>query len=132
MTLGYFVILIAFLFFVYQGEHVILKHSLHDCETEQESDIELLNRDVCSSSYDRERFRGTVDCEGAERRLRLNKYLCALNKWVSRSKITEFFQMLFGSYFHVLGFVLPLSYIALSFWNKRHKDEEVLLRLRDR
>lgn len=47
------------------------------CLQQQQSDVELLDRDVCLNPYDRELFLKTVDCSGAEQRLQIKAEYCA-------------------------------------------------------
>jgi hypothetical protein len=82
------------------------------------SDMELLNRDVCSLS-DRLKFKTTVDCEGAERRLRISVQMCTFYTWGSESSISRIFYELTGSYWALVGVILPLVIAYMYFWNQR-------------
>ena len=121
MLLYFFLLFLCFL--VYQNEHVRFQNSRIDCQLQHERDAELLMRDVCQNLHDRMRFRMQVDCEGAERRLRVNAWVCAIQSWTEKSSITGFIHMFLGSYWAMLGLILPIAFWWLHLYMSKKRDK---------
>jgi amino acid permease len=119
-----FLYLLLSLLLIYQNEHILFHHAYFDCQVQQEKDTELLSRDICIDYHDRLKFKETVDCDGAEKRLRLNIYMCTLQLWANRTSITHIYHLLTGSYWGLLGFLLPILgwFLYLKSWERREKN----------
>ena len=99
MLHGVLILVLAVLaFLVGQNEHVRYRHAYAECHKQQVADRDLLRRDVCYNFDDRLLFKDAVDCEGAEKRLRLSLVLCAIHLWGSGSSLTHMYHTLTGSY----------------------------------
>jgi len=120
----FYLLLPILLLLIYQSEHILLQHAYFDCFIQQEKDNELLQRDICMDFHDRLKFKETVDCDGAEKRLRLNIYMCTLQMWASRTQITHVYHMITGSYWGLLGFLLPMIgwFLYLKSCERREKN----------
>lgn len=103
---------------IYSYENQRFRHAYYDCLKQHMTDMELINRDVCSMT-DRLKFKDTVDCEGAERRLRISVQMCTLYTWGAQSSISRIYFELTGSYWSILGLILPIFFIWMYFWNQR-------------
>ena len=111
-------VLLSFLIIVAQYELIRFKHNHQDCLEQQSKDFDLLSRDVCQDMEDRYRFRNEVDCEGAERRQRIGLFQCAFQKWWKESSVVDMFNTLTGSYWSLMGMILPVIVAMLYFRNK--------------
>jgi hypothetical protein len=111
-------LILSLLIVVLQYEYIRFKHNHHDCLEQRSKDFDLLSRDVCQDMEDRYRFRNEVDCEGAERRQRMGLLSCAFQRWWKDSSVVDMFNTLTGSYWSLLGMILPTILIMLYFRNK--------------
>lgn len=103
---------------IYSHENQRFYHAYYDCLKQHMIDMELLNRDVCSRE-DRLKFKETVDCEGAERRLRISVQMCTMYTWAVQSSLSRIFYELTGSYWSLIGLILPILVAWMYFWNQR-------------
>lgn len=72
------------------------------CLQQQQADSELLDRDVCVNPFDRELFKNSVDCVGAQDRLQLKAEYCAFFMVWSNIR---------NHYFYALPAVLFVIYV---------------------
>jgi hypothetical protein len=121
--------LVSLLILMGQYEYFRFKHNHHDCIEQQLKDYDLLSRDLCQDMDDRYRFRNEVDCEGAERRLRVGIYQCAFQKWWKESSAVDMFNTLTGSYWSLMGIILPLIVAMMYFRNKFQTDMAIVDRM---
>lgn len=98
----------------------------HECKLQQRSDQNLLNRDVCMDAEDRVQFKGSVDCEGAEKRLRLSPEACAGRKWRESSQVMHLWSTMTGSYWSIMGWVIPIIAALAWFIQKSQKDDKMV------
>lgn len=112
-----FLIIFFGLILIYSYENQRFQHAWYDCIEKQMSDRELVRRDVCLE--DRKLFKNSVDCEGAERRLRISVPMCTLYTWSVESSIAQIYYRLTGSYWSLFGIILPLLIAYMYFWNQR-------------
>ena len=110
---------------VYFLEHTRLQHAYHDCKKQHASDWELINRDVCTNYEDRILFKESIDCEGAEKRLRMTITVCTLYTWASESNPSIIYRRLTESYFAIIGIVLPIVLMYIYLWSKRKSEMEL-------
>lgn len=108
----------GFLFIILQYEYIRFKQIHHQCLEQQATDHDLLSRDICQDMEDRYRFRNKVDCEGAEQRLKVTLFHCAFEKWWKTSSLVDMFNTLTGSYWSLMGMILPVIVALLYFRNK--------------
>lgn len=111
---------------IYASEHVRIQHAYYDCIVQTLSDGELIERDVCRNPDDRIRFKDTVDCDGAERRLRMSNLACTLHSWASQSSVSGVYAKVTESYWTILGIVLPIVMLYLYLWNQRKMQGELV------
>ncbi len=116
---------VVILVLIYAHENARLQHAYHDCIGQFVADSELMSRDVCRHFEDRVMFKDSVDCEGAEKRLKLSIPVCTLYKWSVESSLSRMFHDLTGSYWALLGLVLPLLGLYMFFWNQRRMQMDV-------
>ena len=92
-----------------------------ECLSQYHQDYELLNRDVCANLQDRVLFTKTVDCQGAENRLKHDPMHCARMKWWQESH----FAQIFGSYWSILPIILMIIYMTCGGGGakRRHKKK---------
>ena len=107
-------------------ESIRFKNAFHDCAYQHESDKDLISRDVCLFPEDRLKFKDAVDCEGAERRLRLTIFICTLYSWSSESITLHVWHTLTGSYWAMCGILLPLLIAYMHFWSQRKLQMDVM------
>lgn len=103
-------------------EYVRFQHNLSECHLQRNADSELLMRDVCFNHEDRILFRDSVNCDGAERRLRVSPWSCALQEWFLKSNLTEMFREMTGSYWRLLLVVMLPLLFSMWLW-KSHRTE---------
>lgn len=120
----FYILLPIFILLIYQSEHILIQHAYFDCMVQQEKDEELLSRDICTDYHDRLKFKDTVDCDGAEKRLRLHIVMCTLQLWAKKTSITHVYHMITGSYWALLGVLLPIMFwiLYLYSWERREKN----------
>jgi hypothetical protein len=103
------------------------KHAFHDCTDQFFTDMDLLSRDVCRNTYDRVRFRDSVKCEAAELRQRESVFVCTVHKWTREILIFDIWNMLIGSYWRILGVLLP----TIGLWFYFRSNERMMDRAYD-
>jgi hypothetical protein len=100
---------------------------LYNCIRQFNVDIDLLNRDVCTNAIDRLQFRDTVDCEGADRRMRLTVNQCALAEWRRSLEPVVWFKRLGEHFWVTVGIAVGLigwgMYLFTSYLTQQHNDE---------
>ena len=101
------------------NEHTRYRHAYADCAEQQYADRDLLMRDVCFNFEDRLRFRDTVDCQGAERRLRVPLVMCALQHWLAQSNAATLYSMLTGSFWALFATVMVPLLFGMWLLNSR-------------
>jgi hypothetical protein len=107
----------------------------HECHLQRKKDVALLNREVCLDQTDRLHFKGMVDCASAESRLRMNIPLCTIKTWLSKTDLVTIYNKVTDSYWNILGFVLPILFIILHYWQKDVSERRLTnnyLRLREK
>ncbi len=120
---------VLILVLIYAHENARLQHAYYDCVAQSIADRELMIRDVCRQFEDRLLFKESVDCEGAEKRLRMSIPMCTLFKWSVESSLARMFNDLTGSYWALLGLFLPLVGLYMFFWNQRRMQMDVFDRV---
>jgi len=110
---------------IYASEHVRVQHAYYDCITQALTDGELVERDVCVNPDDRMRFKDSVDCDGAERRMRMSVLACTLHSWASKSSVSDVYGKVTESYWTILGIVLPVLLVYLYLWSQRKMQTEL-------
>jgi|GWRWMinimDraft_12_1066020.scaffolds.fasta_scaffold22438_2 hypothetical protein len=91
-----------------------------ECLSQYHQDYELINRDVCANLQDRILFTKTVDCQGAETRLKQDPAHCARMKWWQESHVAQ----IFGSYWSILPIILMIIYMTCGNGGKKsHKKK---------
>lgn len=84
-----------------------------ECSEQFNKDVSLLNEGICLNANTRLRFQQLVDCEGAEKRVRIMPRDCAWHKWRSESQLMHLYVLLTGSYWSLTMFVLPLCMFGM-------------------
>lgn len=102
----------------------MIQHAYYDCLEKRISDSELITRDVCKE--DRFLFQKNVDCDGAERRLRISIFVCTIYTVCSESFISEIFQKLTSSYFTIICTILPIIVAYMYFWSQRKVQMDMM------
>jgi len=115
-------LLACLVFLVGQNEHVRYKHAYAECSKRRQADEELLRRDVCFNFDDRLLFKDAVDCEGAERRLRLSVVMCAIHTWGRESSVADMYHMLTGSYLALFCTLMTPLLFAMYLWKARSTE----------
>jgi hypothetical protein len=110
---------------VYSSENARFQHAYHDCLEQNAVDLELTNRDVCTNHEDRLMFKDSINCEGAERRLRMSVHTCTFYNWASESNISQLYHRLTGNYWALLGVIIPLVGIYMYLWNMRKMQNDM-------
>ena len=124
------IIILCFLaLLIGQNEHVRYKHAYAECAAQQSADRELLMRDVCYNFDDRILFKDTVDCDGAERRLRLSLVMCAIHRWGSENSVMHMFHTMTGSYWALFFTIMTPLLFAMYLWKSRSTELAVLDRM---
>lgn len=103
-------------------EFTVFQNAYFDCKRQNTADLELVNRDVCINPEDRILFTDTVDCEGAEKRLRMNVPVCTVYTWASKSNPSQLFKRLTDSYWSIIGIFLPLCLMYMYLWSQRKSE----------
>ena len=106
-------------------EFTVFQHAYFDCKKQNNSDWELIYRDVCINYEDRILFKDSVDCEGAERRLRMNVPVCTLYTWASKSTPSQLYKRLTDSYWSVIGIFMPIVLMYMYLWSKRKSEMDL-------
>ncbi len=110
-------------------EHVRYRHAYSDCNEQHMADHELLRRDVCCNYEDRIMFKEAVDCEGAEKRLRLSVVMCALTKWVKESNLSNMLDTLTGSYWALFITVMTPVLFAMYLYKSQATELAIMEKL---
>lgn len=104
-------------------------HAQHECWNQQAANNELLRSKICMDPVKRLQFKsaGTVDCDKAERELRLTSAQCAFQLWWSQSAIIDLYTKLTHSYWTLLGLILPLCmwsmYLVFKYIRETRSEE---------
>jgi len=125
-----FIITVFLLGIFYASEHVRIQNCYFDCIVQSVADGELMERDVCRNPDDRIMFKDNVDCEGAERRMRMSIMACTLHNWATQSSVSHIYHKVTESYWTLLGIVLPILLLYLYLWHQRKMQLEVLDRFK--
>lgn len=125
-TKNYLVIMVVLCLVAFVGWHELHRYNdcLDDCLEQAEKDYELLQRDVCQSAHDRVKFGSMIDCDGAQRRLRLEPRMCALHKWRLESQLMHVYSIMTQSYWAILGWGVPLMGFCLFLWSQERREEK--------
>lgn len=118
--------ILVFVVFAGHNEYVKYKHAFIDCHTQQKSDVELLNRDVCFNYEDRLLFENSVDCIGAEKRLRVSTMACAMQKWFHGSSVMHIYNTLMSSYWAVFLTLMTPILFAMYLWKSRSTELAIM------
>lgn len=111
------------------NEHIRYRHLHADCMKQQSADRDLLNRDVCFIYEDRVKFQATVDCDGAERRLRVSVVACAIQRWIVESNATHLVQTLTGSFWALFATIMVPLLFSLWLWKSRSTELAIFDRI---
>ncbi len=132
-----FIIFSLLLFLIVTQYDEIIK-SRQQCYIQRKKDVSLLSRDVCIDKLDRKEFEGMVDCKQAEERTEIPLWLyipfCTIKTWLTRTDIVNIYKTMTDSYWSIIGFVLPISFMILYFWQneRHHREDRKYLRLREK
>lgn len=103
---------------LYYFETLKYKDKLYHCYDRYLANEELLRSEICSNPQRRLRFQtvGTVDCKQAEREnANYSPHQCAFRAWWPEFEPVALYSRVAGTYWSVLGFVLPIVFIAMYF-----------------
>lgn len=112
-------VILTLFVFTCQNEYVKYHHAFLDCTKQQRSDIELLSRDVCFNYEDRLMFEHSVDCSGAEKRLRVSTMACAMQKWFHASSLMHIYNTLMTSYLTMFLTIMTPILFAMYLWKSK-------------
>lgn len=122
VTLGLLVALFA------HHEWIRFHHAHSECQKAARADRELLSRDVCIFIEDRLTFGERVDCDGAEKRLRISPIACGFQHWALESSPVRIYLMMTQSYWAV--FLLLMTPLLFAMW--LYKSSRTELAIADR
>ena len=131
-------VIFSILFFLIVTQYDEIIKSRQQCYIQRKKDVSLLSRDVCIDKLDRKEFEGMVDCKQAEERTEIPLWLyipfCTVKTWITRTDIVNIYKTMTDSYWSIIGFFLPLSFMVIYFWQKeRHYQEDrKYLRIREK
>lgn len=125
-TKNYLGLIVMLCLVAFVGWHELHRYNecLHDCLEQAEKDYELLQRDVCQSAHDRVKFGGMIDCDGAQRRLRIEPKMCAWHKWRLESQLMHVYSLMTQSYWSILGWSVPLLCFFLFLWSQERREDK--------
>ena len=107
-------------------ETIRYQHTKDDCIQQQQKDVDLLSRDVCADAEDRLKFQKVVDCESAERRLRLTIDQCTKQKWISNLFVVDVYTYLCNSYYTTVTCIMIIVLWYMWLWSKRKSEAHAL------
>lgn len=96
----------------------------HECSEQFNKDIALLNEGICINAHSRLKYQRLVDCDGAEKRMRIMPRDCAWHKWRSESQVMHIYVLLTGSYWSLTMFVMPLCMFAMWLWSRQSQHSQ--------
>lgn len=98
------------------------------CEELQDANIELLQSKHCRHIDKRIKHKnaGTVDCEKAEMDLKRSIRECTFIKWWNDFELVQLYNRVLGSYWRIVGVILPLSimgmYLVYKYISNRNSE----------
>ena len=118
------IILLGLAIPVYWHELHRYNQCLEQCNEDHQRDFALLEQDICQSAYKRIQFKDRVDCEGAERRIKVSVRDCALHKWRLESHLMHILSTMTHSYWAILGWTLPLGGFFMWLWSLERREDK--------
>ena len=127
-------ILLVIAFPIFKTESFRYQETLHQCWKQHTANTNLLHTDICVNPHKRLQFKdaGTVDCHKAERELLLSPTQCALKEWWKHTELVHLYDRIAGSYWSILGIVLPIILFILYLTSKHIRERQSEERFYDR
>lgn len=128
MNVGWLVLIgiLAVGYPIVQTESYQYQEYLHECWKRHTANKNLVASESCRNPHQRLQYEnaGTVNCDLAEKALLLSPTQCAFKLWWKHTEIVGVYNRLAGSYWTILGIVLPLLLFAMYLYSKQVREEK--------